>query len=60
MNPWATPVRGLYLAGPSVHPGAGVHGVSGAAAARALINDRSPAGSGRRATAELARRLVTR
>jgi phytoene dehydrogenase-like protein len=54
-----TPVRGLYLAGPSVHPGAGVHGVSGAAAARALINDRSPAGRGRRATAELARRLVT-
>jgi phytoene dehydrogenase-like protein len=55
-----TPLPGLYLAGPSVHPGAGVHGVSGAAAARALITDRSPTGRARRGTARLARRLVSR
>jgi phytoene dehydrogenase-like protein len=35
-----TPLPGLYLAGPSVHPGAGVHGVSGTAAARAVLADR--------------------
>jgi phytoene dehydrogenase-like protein len=37
-----TPVRGLYVAGASVHPGGGVHGVSGDAAARAAIADASP------------------
>jgi len=36
-----TPVRGLYVASASVHPGPGVHGVPGAAAARALLADRS-------------------
>jgi phytoene dehydrogenase-like protein len=30
-----TPVRGLYLAGASAHPGGGVHGAAGANAARA-------------------------
>ena len=35
-----TPVRGLYVAGAWVHPGPGVHGVSGNAAARALLRDR--------------------
>ena len=35
-----TPLRGLYLAGTSVHPGAGVSGVPGAAAARRLVADR--------------------
>jgi phytoene dehydrogenase-like protein len=55
-----TPLRGLYLAGPSVHPGAGVHGVSGTAAARALIADRSRSGRARRATAGVARRLIAR
>jgi phytoene dehydrogenase-like protein len=34
-----TPVRGLYVAGAWVHPGPGVHGVSGQAAADALIAD---------------------
>jgi phytoene dehydrogenase-like protein len=34
-----TPLAGLYLAGSSVHPGPGVHGASGAAAARALLSD---------------------
>jgi len=37
-----TPLRGLYVAGASVHPGGGVHGVSGQSAARALLSDASP------------------
>jgi phytoene dehydrogenase-like protein len=39
---YRTPVPGLYLGGPSVHPGAGVHGVSGRGAADALLADASP------------------
>jgi phytoene dehydrogenase-like protein len=35
-----TPLRGLYVGGAWVHPGAGVHGVSGRAAADALLADR--------------------
>jgi phytoene dehydrogenase-like protein len=35
-----TPLRGLYLAGASVHPGGGVHGVPGVGAGRALLRDR--------------------
>jgi phytoene dehydrogenase-like protein len=34
-----TPLRGLYVAGAWVHPGPGVHGVSGRAAAEALLAD---------------------
>jgi phytoene dehydrogenase-like protein len=34
-----TPIPGLYVAGAWVHPGPGVHGVSGAAAAQALLRD---------------------
>jgi phytoene dehydrogenase-like protein len=34
-----TPIRGLYVAGGWVHPGPGVHGVSGQAAADALLGD---------------------
>jgi phytoene dehydrogenase-like protein len=34
-----TPLRGLYVAGAWVHPGPGVHGVSGMAAANALLAD---------------------
>jgi phytoene dehydrogenase-like protein len=33
----ATPLRGLYLAGASAHPGGGVHGAAGANAARAAL-----------------------
>lgn len=35
-----TPLRGLYVAGASVHPGGAVHGMSGRGAARALLADR--------------------
>ncbi len=35
-----TPVRGLYLASASAHPGGGVHGGPGAIAARAAVNER--------------------
>lgn len=38
---YRTPIHGLYLAGSSVHPGPGVHGVCGAGAANAVIADRS-------------------
>jgi phytoene dehydrogenase-like protein len=36
---YRTPLRGLYLASASVHPGPGVHGVPGAGAARAVRAD---------------------
>jgi phytoene dehydrogenase-like protein len=55
-----TPLPGLYVAGPSVHPGAGVHGVSGAAAARALLADRTPPGRARRASGRACRQAGSR
>lgn len=53
-----TPLRGLYLAGISMHPGAGVHGVPGAAAARAVLADMSPRGRLRRAAGGALRRAA--
>jgi phytoene dehydrogenase-like protein len=48
---YRTPLRGLYVAGASIHPGAAVHGMSGRGAARALLRERGyrRAGDGRRA-----------
>ena len=40
LSRYRTPVRGLYVAGASTHPGGAVHGMSGRAAARALLHDR--------------------
>jgi phytoene dehydrogenase-like protein len=36
---YRTPLRGLYVAGASIHPGGAVHGMSGRGAARALLSD---------------------
>ncbi|MGH2875648.1 MAG: phytoene desaturase family protein, partial [Solirubrobacteraceae bacterium] len=47
-----TPLRGLYVAGAWVHPGPGVHGVSGAAAASAVLADEARRGAVRRPTAQ--------
>ncbi|QEC48290.1 NAD(P)/FAD-dependent oxidoreductase [Baekduia soli] len=37
---YRTPLKGLYVAGASIHPGGAVHGMSGRGAARALLHDR--------------------
>ncbi len=37
---YATPIAGLYLCGPSMHPGGGIGGAAGANAARMLLKDR--------------------
>jgi phytoene dehydrogenase-like protein len=36
---YRTPLRGLYLCGPAMHPGGGIAGGAGANAARTIIND---------------------
>jgi len=40
LSRYRSPLRGLYVAGASTHPGGAVHGMSGRGAARALIRDR--------------------
>jgi phytoene dehydrogenase-like protein len=36
---YRTPIGGLYLCGPAMHPGAGVAGAAGANAARAILRE---------------------
>jgi phytoene dehydrogenase-like protein len=36
---YRTPVSGLYLCGPAMHPGGGIAGAAGANAARTIVND---------------------
>lgn len=39
LSRYRTPLRGLFLAGASTHPGGAVHGISGRGAARALLRE---------------------
>ena len=65
---WGTPVKGLYLAGASVPPGAGVHGACGDLAARQALADHdrprllamTAAGAGAVAAVALAGRRAAR
>lgn len=40
LSRYGTPIKGLFVAGASTHPGGAVHGISGRGAARALLRQR--------------------
>lgn len=52
LSRYRTPIKGLFVAGASTHPGGAVHGISGRGAARALLREnrscRRAVGPGRR------------
>jgi phytoene dehydrogenase-like protein len=39
LSRYSTPIKGLFVAGASTHPGGAVHGISGRGAARALLRE---------------------
>jgi phytoene dehydrogenase-like protein len=39
LSRYRTPIRGLFVAGASTHPGGAIHGISGRGAAKALLRD---------------------
>ena len=39
LNPYSTPLRGLFIGGACTFPGGAVHGVNGHAAARAALRE---------------------
>lgn len=53
-----TPIRGLFLASASAHPGGGVHGGPGANAARVALAQARSGGRAREAAAQWAQRLI--